>query len=100
MDRELYLLRIVIQADYLFYRIKLSREEIEEKHPHREDILKAMREAERIALESAEFMRMARDEIAIHHQTLASLQIASIKLEAENRELRQKNASLLDKINL
>lgn len=100
MDRELYFLRIVAQSNYLYYRIKLSREEIEERHPQREDILKAMREAERIALENAEFIRLARDEIASHSKTLLSLQMACIKLEVENRELKQKNASLLDKINL
>ena len=100
MDRELYMLRIQMQTDFLFHRIKMSREEIEENHPNRKDLIKSMTEAQRISLEACEFIRLVRDEWGILERTLSANHLANIKLEAEVRELRQKNASLMEKITL
>jgi hypothetical protein len=100
MDYELYMLRIRMQANTLYLKIKLSREELEQKHPHRTDLLESMRDGERMAVESYEFIRLAQDEIGSLRKTLNASHLANIKLEAEVRELRQKNALLLDKINL
>lgn len=100
MDRELYFLRIQMQTDILWHKIKNSREEIEQKHPIRLDLIKSMRDAERMCLEATEFIRLARDEWGILERTLSASHLANIKLEVEVQELRQKNALLMSKITL
>lgn len=100
MDYELYLLRIRLQANTLFLKIKFSREEIEKKHPHRTDLIKSMKEGEQMAVESYEFIRLAQDEISSLRKTLNASHLANLKLEAEVRELRQKTATLLEKVQL
>ena len=100
MDRELYILKILMQTDFLFTKIKMSREEIEEKHPHRSDLITSMKDAERMALEASEFIRIAREEWGILERTLSATTLANIKLEVEIRELRKLNTSLLAKVNL
>lgn len=100
MDRSFYILKMVVQADHLYLKIKNSREEIQEKHPQRKDLLDSMEKSERDALELAEFVRIARDEWGIYDKTLGSLQLANLKLEAEVRELRKLNATLLEKVQL
>jgi len=100
MDYELYLLRMRLQANTLYLKIKLSREEIEQRHPHRSDLIKSMKEGEQMALESYEFIRLAQDEMSSLRNTLNASHLANLKLEAEVRELRQKNAILLSKVEL
>ena len=100
MDSELYLLKIQHQTDFLWHKIRASREEIEQKHPTRSDLITSMRDAERMCLEACEFIRLARDEWGTLERTLNASHLANIKLEVEVRELRQKNASLMSKITL
>lgn len=89
-----------MQTNFLFHKIKVSREEIEQKHPTRSDLIESMRDAERMCLEACEFIRLARDEWGVLERTLSVSHLANIKLEVEVRELRQKNATLMSKITL
>lgn len=100
MDKPLYILKTIINADHLYLKIKVSREEIEDKHPHRLDLIKSMKESEVIALESCEFMRLAREELSVYSKLLSASHLANLKLEAEIIELRKINSSLLTKVNL
>ena len=100
MDRELYMLTMRVQMNTLYLKIKLSREEIEQKHPHRSDLIASMREGERMAVEAYEFIRLASDEMGQMQKVINAQNFSNLKLEAENIELRKLNASLLAKVNL
>lgn len=100
MDRTFYIFKMVVQADHLYYKIKNSREEIQEKHPNRTDLISSMIKSENEALELAEFVRIARDEWGVYEKTLSAVHLANIKLEVENRDLKKLNATLLEKVNL
>lgn len=89
-----------MQTDFLWHKIRISREEIEQKHPTRSDLITSMRDGERICLEACEFIRMVREEWGTLERTLSASHLANIKLEVEVRELRQKNALLMSKITL
>lgn len=100
MDRELYMLTMRVQMNTLYLKIKLSREEIEQKHPTRSDLITSMREGERMAVEAYEFIRLASDEMGQMQKVINAQNFTNLKLEAENIELRKLNASLLAKVNL
>lgn len=100
MDRTFYIFKMVVQADHMYYKIKNSREEIQEKHPQRTDLIESMLKSEHDALELAEFVRLARDEWGVYDKTLSSVHLANIKLEAEVRELKKLNATLLEKVSI
>ena len=100
MDRELYMLTMRVQMNTLYLKIKLSREEIEQKHPKRSDLIASMREGERMAVEAYEFIRLASDEMGQMQKVINAQNFTNLKLEAENIELRKLNASLLAKVNL
>ncbi len=100
MDRDLYFLKCIAQANFLVSKFNVSIDELKERHPHRTDLIQSMTEAHRIAVESAEFIRITRDEIQSYQLHNSDLRIQNLQLIKENYALNEQLKAIKSNLTL
>ena len=80
----------------LYYRLKNSIEEIEEKHPDRSDLLEPMRESLNEVAESIQYFTHCENVTRATNSLNHDLQLENIKLKQENKSLNIHNGNLLN----
>lgn len=65
MDRELYIIKNMATLNLTYWKVKTSREDIENKHPTRTDLINSMKATEKDLLEISECMKYFDREIEI-----------------------------------
>jgi predicted RNase H-like nuclease (RuvC/YqgF family) len=73
----------------LYYRLKNSIEEIEAKHPERNDLLKPMRESLSEVAESIQYFTHCENVTRATNSRNHDLELENIKLKQENKSLNK-----------
>lgn len=100
MTNSLYLFTIKTMIDHNYLKVKLSREEIEQNHPDRTDIIKSMKETESDLLEIKSGWAILSTEIKDFCRRSMVLETEANGLRSENRDLKEKYNLLLNDITL
>ena len=80
----------------LYWRFKNSIEEIEEKHPEREDILKPMRESMNEVMECIEYLNHVDKVTRATNSRNHDLELENLKLKQENKSLNKHIGNLIN----
>jgi len=80
----------------LYYRLKNSIEEIEAKHPERNDLLDPMRESLTEVAESIQYFTHCENVTSATNSRNHDLQLENIKLKQENKSLNKHIANLIN----
>lgn len=80
----------------LYWRIKNSIDEIEEKHPERHDILEPMRESLGEVAESIEYLNHVEKVTRATNSRNHDLELENLKLKQENKSLNIHIGNLLN----
>jgi hypothetical protein len=82
----------------LYWRLKNSIEEIEEKHPERIDILEPMRESMLEVAEAIEYFNHCERQNTVNSSRIYGLEIENLKLKQENNGLKRQIDNLINEI--
>ena len=88
---EFTIIQSIVKAEFLYQKIKASREEIEQNHPKRKDLIQSMNEAEKIARESVAVLRGIYEELRIRSIAFCDMRFQVTSLLKENYDIRQEN---------
>lgn len=88
---EFTIIQSIVKAEFLYQKIKASREEIEQNHPKRKDLIQSMNEAEKIARESVAVLRGIYEELRIRSIAYCDMRFQVNQLLKENYDIRQEN---------
>jgi hypothetical protein len=97
---EFTIIQSIVKAEFLFQKIKASREEIEQNHPKRKDLISSMIEAEQIALGSVTVLRSIYDELRIRDIAYCDMRFQVTSLLKENYDIRQENERIKSNLTL
>jgi hypothetical protein len=97
---EFTIIQSIVKAEFLFQKIKASREEIEQNHPKRKDLISSMIEAEQIALGSVTVLRSIYDELRIRSIAYCDMRFQVTSLLKENYDIRQENERIKSNLSL
>jgi hypothetical protein len=86
--------------DHNYLKVKLSREEIEQNHPERTDLITSMKETESDLLEIKSGWSILSTEIKDFSRRSMVLETEANGLRSENRDLKEKYNLLLNDITL
>jgi len=100
MEVELYLIGKKAQLSLLYYKIKLSREDIEKSHPNRIDLIQSMKQSELDALEALEAFQYLDKNWRSTSQRNYQLERLNLELLNEVAQLKITNKKLIDRVNL
>ncbi len=100
MTNSLYLFTIKTMIDHNYLKVKLSREEIEQNHPERTDLITSMKETESDLLEIKSGWSILSTEIKDFSRRSMVLETEANGLRSENRDLKEKYNLLLNDITL
>ena len=100
MTNSLYLFTIKSMIDHNYLKVKLSREEIEQNHPDRNDIIKSMKETESDLLEIKSGWAILSTEIKDFSRRSMVLETEANNLRSENRDLKEKYQRILAEVEL
>lgn len=89
MDRELYIIKNMSTLNLTYWKVKTSREDIENKHPNRTDLINSMKATEKDLLEISECMKYFDREIEIVKKQNFNLTKLYHELLVEVTELRR-----------
>jgi len=89
MDRELYIMKNMATLNLTYWKVKTSREDIENKHPTRTDLISSMKATEKDLLEISECMKYFDREIEIVKKQNFNLTKLYHELLVEVTELRR-----------
>lgn len=89
MDRELYIIKNMSTLNLTYWKVKTSREDIENKHPTRTDLINSMKATEKDLLEISECMKYFDREIEIVKKQNFNLTKLYHELLVEVTELRR-----------
>ena len=89
MDRELYIIKNMSTLNLTYWKVKTSREDIENKHPTRTDLINSMKATEKDLLEISECMKYFDREIEIVKKQNFNLTKLYHELLSEVTELRR-----------
>jgi len=89
MDRELYIIKNMSTLNLTYWKVKTSREDIENKHPTRTDLISSMKATEKDLLEISECMKYFDREIEIVKKQNFNLTKLYHELLVEVTELRR-----------
>ena len=89
MDRELYIMKNMATLNLTYWKVKTSREDIENKHPTRTDLINSMKATEQDLLEISECMKYFDREIEIVKKQNFNLTKLYHELLSEVTELRR-----------
>ena len=73
----------------LYWRLKNSLEEIQEKHPERSDIIKPMEESMREVAETIEYLTHCEKVYRVTNSRNHELELENLKLKQENKSLNK-----------
>ena len=82
----------------LYYRLKNSIEEIETKHPERNDLLNPMRESLNEVAESIQYFTHCENVTKATNSRNHDIQLENIKLKQENKSLKKHVENLMDQL--
>ncbi len=100
MTNSLYLFTIKTMIDHNYLKVKISREEIEAKHPERTDLITSMKETESDLLEIKSGWSILSTEIKDFSRRSMVLETEANGLRSENRDLKEKYNRLLAEVEL
>jgi hypothetical protein len=100
MTETLYLFTIKTMIDHNYLKVKISREEIEAKHPKRTDLITSMKETESDLLEIKSGWAILSTEIKDFSRRLMVLETEANGLRSENRDLKEKYNRILADVEL
>jgi len=100
MDSELYKLQIKAQMGQQYFKVKASRQELEQNYPHKVELIESMKESELELLEIQAGIRIFCDALTSLDKRTFQLEALNLKLEVRNQELEKLNQSLTEKVNL
>jgi hypothetical protein len=86
--------------DHNYLKVKLSREEIEQNHPDRTDLITSMKETESDLLEIKSGWAILSTEIKDFSRRSMVLETEANGLRSENRDLKEKYQRILAEIEL
>ena len=89
MDREIYIIKNMATLNLTYWKVKTSREDIENKHPTRTDLINSMKATEKDLLEISECMKYFDREIEIVKKQNFNLTKLYHELLVEVTELRR-----------
>jgi hypothetical protein len=96
MDMELYTIRTLSTLNLIYWKVKLSREDIENKHPKRTDLINSMKDTEKDLLEIVEALQVFSDEVRLCHKRMFALESMATKLTQEVKEIKELNQKLTE----
>lgn len=97
---EFTIIQSIVKAEFLYQRIKASREEIEENHAKRKDLIRSMNEAEQIARESVTALRSMYEEMRLRSIAYCDMRFQVTSLLKENYDIRQENERIKSNLTL
>lgn len=97
---EFTIIQSIVKAEFLYQKIKASREEIEQNHPKRKDLISSMNEAEKIARESVAVLRGIYEELRVRSIAYCDMRFQVTSLLKENYEIRQENERIKSNLTL
>ena len=97
---EFTIIQSIVKAEFLFQKIKASREEIEQNHPNRKDLISSMNEAEEIAKNSVTVLRGVYDEMRVRSIAYCDMRFQVTSLLKENYDIRQENERIKSNLTL
>ncbi len=100
MTNSLYLFTIKTMIDHNYLKVKISREEIEQNHPERTDLITSMKETETDLLEIKSGWSILSTEIKDFSRRSMVLETEANGLRSENRDLKEKYQRILAEIEL
>jgi len=100
MSQELYLFTIKTMIDHNYLKVKISREEIEQNHPDRTDLIKSMKETEEDLLHIKSGWSIVTTEMKDFARRSMVLDTEVNGLRSENRDLKDKCNQLINEIQL
>lgn len=100
MINTLYLFTIKSMIDHNYLKVKLSREEIEQNHPDRTDLITSMKETESDLLEIKSGWAILSTEIKDFSRRSMVLETEANGLRSENRDLKEKYQRILAEVEL
>lgn len=100
MTNLLYLFTIKSMIDHNYLKVKLSREEIEQNHPDRTDLITSMKETESDLLEIKSGWAILSTEIKDFSRRSMVLETEADGLRSENRDLKEKYQRILAEVEL
>ena len=100
MTNSLYLFTIKTMIDHNYLKVKLSREEIEQNHPDRTDLITSMKETESDLLEIKSGWAILSTEIKDFSRRSMVLETEANGLRSENRDLKEKYQRILAEVEL
>lgn len=100
MTNSLYLFTIKTMIDHNYLKVKISREEIEQNHPERTDLITSMKETESDLLEIKSGWSILSTEIKDFSRRSMVLETEANGLRSENRDLKEKYQRILAEVEL
>lgn len=100
MTNSFYLFTIKTMIDHNYLKVKLSREEIEQNHPDRTDLITSMKETESDLLEIKSGWAILSTEIKDFSRRSMVLETETNGLRSENRDLKEKYQRILAEVEL
>jgi len=97
---EFTIIQSIVKAEFLYQKIKASREEIEQKHSGRKDLIQSMNEAEKIARESVAVLRGIYEELRVRDIAYCDMRFQVHTLLKENYDIRQENERIKSNLTL
>jgi predicted nuclease with TOPRIM domain len=100
MTELLYLFTIKTMIDHNYLKVKISREEIEENHPHRTDLIKSMKETEADLLQIKSGWSIVTSEMKDFARRSMVLESQVDGLRSENKDLKEKYNRIMDDVEI
>lgn len=100
MDIELYLIGRKASLNVQYYKIKWSREKIEETHPNRTDLINSMKDSEMELLKSIECFQFLEKNWRNDSRRNYQLERLNAELLIELAEVKKQLNLALDRVNL
>jgi redox-regulated HSP33 family molecular chaperone len=97
---EFTIIQSIVKAEFLYQKIKASREEIEQNHPKRKDLISSMNEAEDIAKNSVTVLRRIYEEFRVRDIAYCDMRFQVNTLLKENYDIRQENERIKSNLTL
>jgi uncharacterized coiled-coil DUF342 family protein len=98
MNLDLYIIKTFSTLNLTYWKVRTSREEIEQKNPKRKDIIESMQRTESDLLEINEAMQILEKKVSSLSRHNYELQKLCQELLAEVKELKNQNNNLINEI--
>lgn len=100
MISELEMLEVLASLGVHKCKLQASREDLQNKHPHRTELIDSMVESEQIILLVENGLRTAYDEIRASGRRNYDLELINLRLMTRVQALEKTNKELMNQVNL